>query len=129
MREREIMAKTAGSKRQKGNRLELAVAQRLREAGFDARRMPLSGAADGFEGDIYSPETGFCWELKNQETWSIGKWWDQAKDQAYSKPACLVISRNRYPEPLVVIELKEFVWLLKNRPTELAYSKRKQVGK
>lgn len=38
--------------RQKGSRVELLVRDKLREQGFEADRVPLSGAAQGFKGDV-----------------------------------------------------------------------------
>ena len=63
-------------KRQKGKRLELQVAKLLREAGFQANRMPLSGADSMLKGDIYCPALAdYYWECKNQEKVRIWEWW------------------------------------------------------
>lgn len=40
------------SSKAKGDRFERAVVEELREVGFDAHRVPLSGAAAGFVGDV-----------------------------------------------------------------------------
>lgn len=40
------------SSRSKGNRREREVVQRLRDMGVEAKRVPLSGAAEGFKGDV-----------------------------------------------------------------------------
>jgi len=42
----------ANRQRQKGDRFERRVAQKLTDLGLTARRMPLSGACVGFEGDV-----------------------------------------------------------------------------
>lgn len=38
--------------RDKGNRVEREIVKYLKENGLQAKRVPLSGAADGFKGDI-----------------------------------------------------------------------------
>lgn len=38
--------------KQKGNRVERKIVDWFRELGLKAKRVPLSGSADGFEGDI-----------------------------------------------------------------------------
>ena len=49
----------AGKKhREKGNRFERSVVDALNAFGLEAKRVPLSGAAAGFKGDVHYKERG-----------------------------------------------------------------------
>lgn len=65
------MAHTAKSRKAKGVRLEKMFADQLVNAGLDpyAKRMVLSGAVRGFDGDILT-KLPIHVECKNQSTWS-----------------------------------------------------------
>lgn len=81
----------------KGVRLEKEVANDLVESGLDptARRMVLSGAAEGFKGDVKTalPLTIEC---KNSETWNPLEYYRQAeRENRDGKTPIVVMSRNR----------------------------------
>lgn len=54
------------SQRDKGNRCEYLVRDQLRKAGFQSDRVPCSGAAQGFKGDLrgFYNETQYLFEVK-----------------------------------------------------------------
>lgn len=102
------------SKKAKGKRLEIKLAKAIRDKGLDpnARRMPGSGAFDGFKTDSFN-KLPFSFEAKNQEKVRLWEWWKQAQDQStIAKPPVLVISGNYRPE-LAVMDLNTFLDLLK----------------
>lgn len=82
-----------------------------------------------------SPDLPVAFELKNQETWKPLEYMDQAKSQAIgNKIPIVVMSKNRLPEPLAMLELKDLIWLLQLAKESgafirIGYSKRKQVGR
>jgi hypothetical protein len=102
------------SPKQKGSRLEREIAKALRHAGLDktAQRMPLSGAIDGFKSDI-STSLPFSIEAKNQETWSPLAYMEQAQAGAEhtGKMPVVIMSKNRLPEPLVMMKLADWILL------------------
>jgi len=98
------------SARQKGKRLERKVAKLIREKlGIKAYRTPLSGAAEGFKGDIWVEGLPFYWECKNRERINIWQEWQKIRD--YKNPI-LVISGNFRPI-LVVMDIELFLEILK----------------
>jgi hypothetical protein len=108
-----LKANTFRSRKQKGKRLEIKVAKRIREMGLDvdAKRMPGSGAFDGFKGDIYT-KLPYSWEIKNQEKVTLWEWWEQTKAQETPyKPGILVVGGNFRPA-LAVMDLDTFLNLL-----------------
>jgi hypothetical protein len=108
-----MTANTAKTRKAKGSRLEHYVAQRIVDIlGIDAKRMPLSGALQGFKSDIYTL-LPISVECKNSETWSVHKWWKQCKtDCTNDKIPVLVMSRNRQKEPLVMLEFEDMLFIL-----------------
>ena len=105
-----MTAHTFGSKKAKGKRLEKYLAKRIREKGLDkdAKRMPMSGAIEGFKSDIFT-HLPFTFEAKNQEKVALWEWWNQAKAQeAPYRPAVLVVGGN-YRPALAVIDLETFL--------------------
>lgn len=86
------MAKTPGSRKAKGSRLEREFAKMIRDCGLDshAQRMLLSGAGY-LKGDIYT-NLPLTFEVKNQENWSPLAWYRQAASQG--KAPVVVMSRN-----------------------------------
>lgn len=75
------------------------IASLYRKHGFDATRMPGSGAFENLKGDIrFHEHVPFSVECKNQETMSIWQWWRQAQAQAtgYEEPI-LFVTRNNSP--------------------------------
>lgn len=121
-------------KKEKGRRLELQIAKDLRDAGLDkdARRMFLSGGAFGFESDILT-SLPLKIEAKNQETWKPLEYYDQAKNKCSNfKIPIVVMSKNRLPEPLVLIGWNDFIGLLQYAVKgswlgEAKFSKRNQL--
>jgi hypothetical protein len=109
-----MKARTYSSKKAKGRRLELEVAQRIRQLGLDAsaHRQVLSGASEWHKGDIHS-SLPFTIECKNQEKPHIWEWWEQACRQAsFNKPPLLIVSGNNRPI-LAVLRLDELLDKLK----------------
>lgn len=105
----------SSSAKQKGKRLEYQIASRINSVlgskGITAKRMVLSGAAEGLEGDIMT-NLPVDFELKNQETWKIHEWWEQAESQCRAgKFPVLVMSRNHMKEPLAVIKFEDLLTL------------------
>jgi len=108
------------SRKQKGSKLQNLLAEKLRE------KFKLDEGLERFDGDIQPKMMGgagvdivlspyakkiipYDFECKNQESWSIPNWWQQAvaNTREGRKPA-LVISKNRH-EPLVIIRLEDFL--------------------
>lgn len=125
----------------KGSRLELFVAKSLRSSGLDkkAGRMPLSGGMDGFKSDI-NTTLPLIIEAKNQETWSPLAYMEQASRDAEitSKMPVVVMSKNRLPEPLVLMKFGDWIEILQRAFIENkmpmtvgknSYSKRRQLRK
>jgi len=56
--------------RQKGLRFEYVVRDKLREAGWDAYRVPSSGAAEGFKGDVVATKGSrkYVFECKSRQS-------------------------------------------------------------
>lgn len=101
------------SKKAKGSRLEKRFAQMIRDKGLDdnAKRMVLSGAAFGFETDIFT-KLPWAFEVKNQERIQFWPWWEQAERQRKPfKPPALVFSAN-YRPIMVAIAADDFLNLL-----------------
>ena len=125
------------SPKQKGSRLEREVAERIRSSGLDktASRMPLSGAMECLKSDIFT-KLPISVECKNQESWKPLEYLNQAKSGAKQNEIPVVImSKNRLPEPIVMLELKDFIWILQlakesgGLTQQYGYTKRKQTGK
>lgn len=124
-----MTANTFRSRKAKGRRLELKVAELIREKGLDntSRRMPGSGAFEGFKGDLHN-KLPYSWEIKNQETVSLWKWWKQAKDQStMNKPPVLCVGGNFRPI-LAIMDLNTFLELLleKKQLEEMLEEERKK---
>lgn len=98
------------------------IASRLREAGLDkkARRMVLSGAVDGFDSDILTT-LPLSIEAKNQETWKPLEYMEQAQVSAdkTNKMPVVIMSKNRLPEPLVMMRMDDWIVLLQRLIEEL----------
>lgn len=70
------------SAKNKGYRLEKLVAKHIRDSGVDPRAGREIGSGSGAnKGDIRD-STPFTIEVKNQKSYNINGWVDQAKDQA-----------------------------------------------
>jgi hypothetical protein len=108
-----MTANTSASKKAKGTRLEKEVAKRmnqvLKEYGVSAKRMPMSGAIEGFKSDIFV-NLPVSIECKNSEKWTIPEWWDQTTSQAgLGKMPILIMSRNYCQDPLAVIRYEDLL--------------------
>jgi hypothetical protein len=108
------VANTTQSKKAKGTRLEKYIATRINEVlgkdyGIQARRMPMSGAIEGFKSDIYV-NLPVSIEAKNCEKWTIPEWWDQTTSQVgLGKMPILVASRNFCNDPLAIIRFEDLL--------------------
>tara|TARA_B100001123_G_C15298336_1_gene1020086 strand:- start:1947 stop:2279 length:333 start_codon:yes stop_codon:yes gene_type:complete len=100
------------SSRDKGGRVERELVQKLRDAGFsDTFRVPLSGAAEGFKGDIniniMGIEETLVAEVKARKDGTGFKQLEVWKgDHDY-----LFLKRNN-SDPMVTMDWDEFVRLL-----------------
>lgn len=108
-----MTARTSATKKAKGTRLEKHIALRinqvLREYGIEAKRMPMSGAIEGFKSDIFV-NLPISVEAKNCEKWTIPEWWEQTTSQAgLGKMPILVMSRNYCEDPLAVIRFEDLL--------------------
>jgi hypothetical protein len=107
-------------KKEKGRKLELRVAQMIRESGLDkdAMRMPLSGSAFGLETDIKT-NLPLAIECKNQEKIKLWEFWEQAERgrRAFKYP-CLIVSGNYRPE-LAVMKFEDLLNLLAEYKNDL----------
>jgi hypothetical protein len=108
-----MTANTSASKKAKGTRLEKYIAERMNkvlgEYGVRAKRMPLSGAIEGFKSDIFI-NLPVSIECKNSEKWTVPEWWDQATSQAgLGKMPILIMSRNYCNDPLAVIRFEDLL--------------------
>jgi len=54
------------SQRDKGNRNERQLVNIFRAYGIDAKRVPLSGSAEGFKGDIIANIQGQAWRIESK---------------------------------------------------------------
>lgn len=106
------MATTPKSKKAKGNRAEMKVAELYRRYKLfpKATRMPMSGAMAFHKSDIFKGEADdWSDEVKNQEKVQIWKWWQQASEQAgqFQKPI-LHITGNFRPI-LSVMRIEDYM--------------------
>jgi len=94
----------------KGNRLESFIAKLYqRKLDKDARRMPMSGAADGFKGDILKRfRDGWVDECKSRKKIAIYDWWQQAIEQCgeFDKPVLHIKADNK--PVLTVIRAEDY---------------------
>lgn len=91
--------------RRKGVRAERELVRLLREHGFEAVRVPLSGAAEGFKGDIETPILPGPVEVK------VGKHVPATCYRWLLNRRTLLMRRDR-AEWLVVMRLEDFLALL-----------------
>lgn len=114
------------SAREKGKRLERAVAKLLRTKGLDpprgdyykgAQRTPMSGAMSQWKGDILT-DLPLHIECKNQERITFWKFWAQASEQCpLGQDPVLVISANNRP----IVAVVDIDFLLNLLKTEKDY--------
>lgn len=104
----------AAGKREKGKRLELAVAKLIRQSGLDkdCKRMPLSGAFAHLPADIYT-SLPIHIECKNQERVQFWKWWEETTSRnRFGQEPILAITSNHRPI-LFVVRPEHYLNLLK----------------
>ena len=70
----------------KGKRGEYATRDLIRGFGWEIRRTPMSGAIDGWKGDLTSRDFPFFVEVKNTAKTTFLPWWQKANDQSQTKP-------------------------------------------
>jgi hypothetical protein len=110
------MAIKASSKREKGQRLQRLIAEKIskllgipwgkdeliasRESGQQGTDVRLIGKA--------LKEFPFSIETKNQETWSIPKWTKQAKENQKKGTDWLLICKKNRTDPVVIMDVEVF---------------------
>jgi Holliday junction resolvase len=104
------------AQRSKGARVERLLVNALVKEGIDAKRIPLSGACSGFEGDIsIKPRQGYrvgqdyvceVKSRKNGEGFATLERW-------LGKNDFLFLKRDR-EQPIVVMQWDQFVRLMKS---------------
>lgn len=95
--------------RQKGDRLERAIVATLKAHGIDADRVPLSGSAAGYPGDVRAVIGGqeLTLECKSRKDFATLYGWLQDRDG-------LVLKADR-KEPLLVLRLDTALELIEGR--------------
>ena len=98
-------AMSGRSPKQKGTRLERLVVAQFRSAGIEAKRVPLSGSADGFKGDIAVTLNGhdLTLEVKSRKQCSLYRWLGERD--------ALIVKADRQV-PLIAMRLGEMLQLL-----------------
>jgi hypothetical protein len=97
--------KGGGAPRRKGNRVEREVLALLKEAGLEARKVPLSGSAPGYPGDLEVELPGLgkvVVEVKARKRLALEAWLEGR--------GLLVLKPDRKP-PLAVLPLEALLWL------------------
>lgn len=91
--------------KQKGNRLEREIVQHLQQAGLEAKRVPLSGSARGFKGDVIVTLSTkhYRLECKSRKDFRTLYGWLEGND-------ALILKGDRQ-EPLVVMRLADLLAL------------------
>lgn len=107
------------SAKKKGRRLCLVVKEMLLEAApeLDAGDLAVNPASCPGEDIWLSPAARkvypLAFECKNQETAHVWKWIAQAKGYAKDgRCPVVVFSRNKEPEPYVIVSLRDFLFLM-----------------
>jgi len=92
--------------RRKGNRVEREVLATLKSAGLEAKRVPLSGSAPGYPGDLNVQLAGraLCVEVKARADFKTLYGWLEHRD-------ALILKADRRA-PLVVLRLEDALTLL-----------------
>jgi hypothetical protein len=96
--------------KQKGNRLERDVARFYnRKLDKQATRMPLSGAANGFKGDIQKRFwDGWTDECKSKARMAIYDLWEQTQQQAGDNSKPVLFIRADFKPILAVIRIEDY---------------------
>jgi Holliday junction resolvase len=91
----------------KGKRFERSIVTLLRQHGLDARRVPLSGAARGFKGDVHIKRLERTFILEAKSRARLGFIYESLGENDF-----LAIKQDR-SDPLVVLRLEQLVEFLK----------------
>ncbi len=92
--------------RRKGDRLEREIVKRLEAAGIPAKRVPLSGSARGYPGDVLATMAGrdHVLECKSRRDFATLYTWLEHRDG-------LILKADR-KEALMVLRLADFLKVL-----------------
>jgi len=101
--------------KQKGYRFEVSVRDKARSFGLDAVRVPLSGAAEGFLGDVVVESKKLSCKARAHGFSRLYTWL-----QGYD---ALVVKQD-FHNPLVVVPLEHYLELLKCQKDSLKEEKR-----
>lgn len=96
--------------RDKGARNERKIVDLIQQHGVEAKRVPLSGAATGFKGDIQMGSWTIECKVRANGFKQIYDWLDGDSD-------FLVIGRDRSP-PLAVLDLRDLLDILCSKHTK-----------
>ena len=94
------------AQKRKGYRVEHEIEKKLREAGLDAKRVPLSGSTTFAKGDIYLEGKRIEVKARKEGFKQIYKWIEGSD--------FLIIKADRR-EPMVVMRLDDFIKLWRKR--------------
>jgi len=113
-----MVANTPASRKAKGRKFQQYVRDCLLEAFQQLEEDDIKSTGMGQAGEDLqlSPAARrhipYSFECKNQETVSLWSWWGQAKANAKTHNAALVIKSN-HKDPVVVLEYEHFVAIIK----------------
>ncbi|MBU6501154.1 MAG: hypothetical protein KGJ89_05300 [Patescibacteria group bacterium] len=99
----------------KGKRFEYYVRDVLRAYGYKAERTPLSGALDGWAGDITSRSFPFFIECKNTEKTQFMEWYKKAQDESTPRRPVIIWTRNG-ETAYVFLQLTDFLDQITAKP-------------
>lgn len=96
----------------KGTRLESAIVKTLTDSGIEAERIPLSGSLGGkYSSDVVIGSVDnplYRIECKNRESIADYMW-------TYLEPVDFLVLKKNHKPALVVMELDQFIDLLRNK--------------
>ena len=104
------------SAKNKGNRFENYLVERLKEIDMHAKRNVASGAGLD-KGDIYCPTLNIIIEAKNQKTVTVTKDFAQLEDEVFGNNTGVLMLRNpkqaEFKQTFVVMDLEDWLGLQK----------------
>lgn len=96
------------SAKAKGRRLQNYVAEKFNEyEGYKCRPAIMGEAGADIKWYEQRPP-GISIECKNQEQWSIHKWWEQTKKNAKEETPVLIVKKNG-EEPLIIMRFDDWI--------------------